>query len=113
MPLYKEELIIKDALFLKVKGVYQKIMFEDILYLKSDHVYLELFLTNNKTLLVRASLNDILSRLTKDFIRIHRSFIINSKYLTQIENGSLRINDKIIPVGKKYRQEILDKINYI
>ena len=113
VPLYKEELIIKDALFLKVKGVYQKIMFDDILYLKSDHVYLELFLTNNKTLLVRASLNDILSRLTKDFIRIHRSFIINSKYLTQIENGSLRINDKIIPVGKKYRQEILDKINYI
>ncbi len=109
----KEDLIIKDALFLKVKGVYQKIMFSEILYLKSEHVYLELFLTNNRTVLVRASLNDILSKLTNDFIRIHRSFIINSKHLTQIENGSLRINDKIIPVGKKYRQEILDKINYI
>jgi DNA-binding LytR/AlgR family response regulator len=112
-PVVNEELIIKDALFLKVKGVYQKIMFDDILYLKSEHVYLELFLTNNKTLLVRANFNNILNALNQNFIRIHRSYIINSKYLTQIENGSLKIENKTIPVGKKYRQEILNKINYI
>lgn len=109
----KEDSILQDALFLKVKGVYQKIMLNDILYIKSEHVYLELFLRNNKSLLVRATFNDIKSKLTKNFIRVHRSFIVNSIYLTQIENGIIRINDKVIPVGKKYRQEILAKINYL
>jgi DNA-binding LytR/AlgR family response regulator len=105
--------LIKDALFLKVKGVYQKILLDDILYVKSEHVYLEIFLKDKSTILIRASFTDILERLTKNFIRTHRSYIVNTSYISQIENGFLRINDKALPVGKKYRQLILDQINYI
>ncbi len=108
-----EDTIIKDALFLKEKGVFQKIKFEDILYLKSDHIYIELFLTNNKKSVVRGSLNEIISKLTNDFIRVHRGFIINTNHLQQIEAASLMINNQVIPIGKKYRQDILDKINFI
>ncbi len=108
-----EDTIIKDALFLKEKGVFQKIKFEDILYLKSEHIYIELFLINNKKSVVRSSLNEIISKLTSDFIRVHRGFIINTNYLQQIETSSLMINNEVIPIGKKYRQELLDKINFI
>ncbi|WP_138433084.1 LytR/AlgR family response regulator transcription factor [Winogradskyella algicola] len=102
-----------DALFLKIKGVYQKIKFNDILYLQSDHVYILIFLTNSKTILARATLNDMLDKLSKDFIRVHRSFIINSKFLTQISGNTVTVNDSVIPIGKKFRQVILEKINYM
>lgn len=102
-----------DSLFLKVKGVYQKIKFQDILYLQSDHVYIEIFLVSGKTVLVRATLNDMLGRLSKDFIRVHGSFIVNANHLTQITNNTLTINGIKIPIGKKFRQLILAKLNYI
>lgn len=102
-----------DSLFLKVKGVYQKIKFNDILYLQSDHVYIEIFLANSKTILARATLNEMLDKLSKDFVRVHRSFIINSKFLTQISSNTLKVNDTEIPIGKKFRLVVLEKVNYM
>ena len=108
-----DDLIIKDALFIKEKGVYNKISFDDILYLKSSHIYLEIILKDNKKSVIRGSLNDIINKLTNDFLRVHRGFIINSKHLQQIEGTSLMVNNEVIPIGKKYRQEILNKLNLI
>ena len=41
------DLIIKDTLFIKEKGVYIKIRFDEILYFKSSHIYIE---TKTKTI---------------------------------------------------------------
>ena len=102
-----------ENLIVKEKGVYKKIRFDDILYLKSEHIYLELFLKDNKKSVIRGSLNDIINKLTSGFLRVHRGYIINAKHLQQIETTSLKINNEVIPIGKKYRQDILDKINLI
>lgn len=106
-------LIIKDALFIKEKGVYNKLMFDDILYFKSSHVYLEIILKEKKKYLIRGSLNEIVNKVNAEFIRVHRGFIINTKHLQQIDSASLKINNEVIPIGKKYRQDILNKINKI
>ena len=111
--LNNENLVIKDALFLKEKGVYQKVRFEDILYLKSAHIYMEIIMKDKRKSVIRGSLNDIINHLTTDFIRVHRGFIINTKHLQQIESTILMVNNEIIPIGKKYRQDILNKINFI
>lgn len=108
-----ENLIIKDALFFKDKGVFTKLIFEDIYYLKSDHVYVEVFLKNKKTLVIRASLNDVITKLNDSFIRVHRGYIINIKYLEAIDNNTLKVHKKNIPIGKKYRENLLKKINFI
>ncbi|PHR71415.1 MAG: DNA-binding response regulator [Lutibacter sp.] len=109
----EENLIIKDALFVKDRGVFSKLLFQDILYLKSSHVYVEIVLKDNKTQVLRVSLNDIIKKMSKKFIRVHRGYIINLDYLEQIDNSSLRINKEVIPIGKKYRENLLKKINLI
>lgn len=108
-----ESLIIKDALFFKEKGVFTKLSFEDILYLKSDHVYVEIILKGNRNQVIRMSLNDIITKMSDKFIRVHRGYIINLDYLEQIDSNFLKINNKIIPIGKKYRETLLKKINLI
>ena len=108
-----ENLIIKDALFLKDKGVYIKIHFNDIIYLKSSHVYVDIILKDGRVQVVRISLNDVITKLSEKFIRVHRGYIINLDYLEQIDNASLKINKEIIPIGKKYKETILDKINLL
>ena len=111
--LNNESLIIKDALFIKKKGVFTKLLFEDIFYLKSDHVYVEIILKDNRTQVIRVSLNDVITKMSKKFIRVHRGYIVNLDYLEQIDNASLKINKEIIPIGKKYRENLLKKINLI
>ncbi len=106
-------LIIKDAFFVKDKSVFFKFLFDDILYIRSSHVYCEMFLKNNKIQLLRISLNDIVKKLNQKFIRVHRSYIVNLDYLERIDNTSIIIKENVIPIGKKYKQDILSKINFL
>lgn len=108
-----DNLIIKDALFIKEKGVYSKVQFDNILYLKSAHVYIEIFLKSNQKIVVRTSLNEIIKKLDSSFIRIHRGYIINTKHLSQISQNSVKILKNEIPIGKKYKDEIIKNINLI
>ena len=103
--------LAKDSLFIKENGMFIKIRFEDILYVKSDHVYVEIILTTEKKHVIRTSLNDILSRLNSWFIRIHRGYIINYKYLDQVYGNKLYVKGEELPIGKKYKEDILQKIN--
>ncbi|SDS44791.1 two component transcriptional regulator, LytTR family [Polaribacter sp. KT25b] len=105
--------VIKDAFFIKNKGSFLKIYFDDILYLKSDHVYVELHLKNTQQFLVRRSLNDILSSLDARFVRIQRSFVVNVKYISEVKTASVIINNSEIPIGKTYKEELIKFIKLI
>ena len=107
------DLVIKDALFVKDKGFFDKIDFKDILYLKAAHVYVEIFQKEGKHHIVRCSLNDIIHKMNSKFIRVHRGFIVNTAYIQQINDVSLKINQAIIPIGKTYRNALLKRINFI
>ncbi|MFI0430249.1 LytR/AlgR family response regulator transcription factor [Mariniflexile sp. HMF6888] len=109
----KEDSITKEAIFIKDKGVITKVLFNDIIYLKSDHVYVEVILKNKKVFLIRGSLNDTIKELNNNFIQVHRSYVINLDYLQQIDHKLLIIHDNQIPIGKKYHESILKKINRI
>lgn len=108
-----DNLIIKNSIFIKDKGYYSKVHFDDILYLKSAHVYIEIILKSHQKMVVRTSLNEIIQKLNENFVRIHRGFIINTKYLSQINQSSVKILNEEIPIGKKYKEDIVKRINLI
>lgn len=108
-----DELIIKDAFFIKEKNTYIKLKFEDILFIKSEHVYSEIQLTNNHKHVIRGNLNKIITKLSQKFARVHRSYIINLDYLEQIDQNAISIQNTSIPIGKTYKEELLQKINLI
>lgn len=103
-------LIIKDAIFIKHKHYFEKVKFEDILYIQSDHVYIEIITVNKQKYLVRDSLNNYINKLNNNFIRTHRGFIVNLQHLQAINHSHLKINTYNIPIGKNFRDELLKKI---
>jgi DNA-binding LytR/AlgR family response regulator len=108
-----QNLVIKDSFFVKDKGFYSKIHFDDILYIKSAHVYIEIVLKTNQKLVIRTSLSDILEKLNDSFVRVHRGYVINTKYLSQMTQTSVKILKEEIPIGKMYKKDILKRINLI
>lgn len=107
----QDDIIINNALFIKSKGIYHKITFDEITYLKADHVYTELKLEDEQSFTVRTSLNTIIAKLSSKFIRTHKSYIVNTDYLKQIGATELTINNEVIPLGKTFRKGILEKVN--
>jgi len=101
----------KDSILIKHKQLFLKIKFDDILFLKSDHIYVEIHTKDSEKFLVRDSLSKYLEVLSRQFVRVHRRFIVNTNYVKTIENESLYVNEHEIPLAKLYKKELLDKMN--
>ncbi len=106
----KGKMPIKDSLFIKQKNLFIKLKFEDILFIQSDHVYIEVITTDGQKYLVRDSLSKCIKKLDNNFIRVHRGYIINLSHLQTIDHNFIKIGDSKIPIGKHYRDELLSRI---
>lgn len=109
----ESSLIIQDTLFIKVNKVFVRLNFEEIVYLKSDHVYVVISMKDGTDYTVRGSLNDYMGKLSQDFYRAHRSYIFNLKHLAQLNLNSVSVGDIEIPIGKNQREELLNRINRV
>ena len=105
-----ESTVIKDALFIKEKHMFTKILLADILYIRSDDNYLELH-TNKKKFTIRETLKNILGQLPQNsFFKVHKSFIINLNAITAINYVHVMIDKIEIPITAENRTELLSKI---
>lgn len=104
------QIIIKDALFVKHKNLFQKVKFEDILFIKAEHVYVELNVQGNVKHLIRNSMNAFCEKMPENFFRVHRSYAININHLDAINNSYIVVGNQEIPIGKNYRDELMKMI---
>lgn len=104
-----------DFFFVKADKKLVKINFEDILYIEGlkDYVIIRQETGRVITLQTMKSLEDRLPA-TK-FKRVHRSFIVNIKKITAILGNMVELMEagkvKQLPIGKNYRDELLELIN--
>ncbi len=109
----KEEspFFIGDALFVKERNNFHKVKLKDIIYLKSDHVYIEINTISKGKFNIRGSFNEISENLSKQFFRVHRSYMINLDFLESIKSSSVIIENAEIPLSKSHREELLKIIS--
>ncbi len=105
------DIIIKDAFFIRSNNLFHKVKFADITYVKAEHVYVEISTNTNQKHLLRGSLTDFSAKLPDNFFRTHRSFIINLNHLETINYLYVVVNGNEVPIGKNYRNELLKKVN--
>lgn len=107
---HEDQSLIKDAIFVKDKNLFHKIKLTDIRYLKSEHVYVEVYTTDSKKHLIRGSLTKLSNRLPDYFYQTHRSYTINLNHMDAINSAYVIIGEDQIPIGKNYREELLSRI---
>ncbi|MBR9832089.1 LytR/AlgR family response regulator transcription factor [Acidiluteibacter ferrifornacis] len=73
-----------------------------ILYLEASGSYVKI-VTANSTFLERASLSLYEEELNDQFIRIHRSFIINKSHIEQYNATTVYINNTELPISRSYK----------
>ncbi|MCB9197420.1 MAG: response regulator transcription factor [Flavobacteriales bacterium] len=90
----------------------QRIAFKDIIYLRSDNVYVEVY-TTGKKLLVREKLSVIINKLPEQyFSRTNQSFCVNMNFVTAVEGNEVVLQGvtEKIPLSKKYRSAFFDQM---
>lgn len=93
------------TLTVRVEGITKEMKFDDICYMQSIGNYVKIFLKNSeKPITVYNSLKNFLDTTSsKQFIQIHKSFIININYLEKVEKEFVLLKNNIsIPLGRKY-----------
>jgi DNA-binding LytR/AlgR family response regulator len=103
----------KEFLLIKSEHKIVRINFADIKYIEGMREYVRFHLSNQKPVLTLLSLKKIEESLPDNqFMRVHRSFIVNLNQITTIERLRIVFDDKMyIPVGEQYREKFLEYIN--
>lgn len=99
-----------EILFLNVDKTLHKLVLNTILYIESDRNYLTV-VTENQKLSYIDSLKNWTKKLPENqFIQVHKSYIINSKFVSKISGNVLFVQDNKIPIGRTYKQDLLVKL---
>jgi two-component system LytT family response regulator len=104
---------VKDYLFLKKNSVLNKVPVKEILWIEALGDYVNVHTSDTKYTL-HTTLKAIESKLPKEqFVRIHRSYIIQLEHITSIDDFMISIHDKLIPVGSIYRENFMKRLNLL
>lgn len=94
----------KEYLMIKSGNSLVKVLPDDIQFIEAAGNYM-CFHVKGKKLMSLLNMKDVLEMLpSKDFVRIHKSYIISMKHLDAIEKHDVVIAGKQIPVGITFRE---------
>jgi DNA-binding LytR/AlgR family response regulator len=96
----------QSAIYLRADYSLIKVELAEILYVEGLQDYLKIHLQNQKPLIVRMTMKAMQDKLpAKDFIRVHRSFIIPVNRIDNVRNKTVDLQGVKIPIGPKYEED--------
>ncbi|MEQ8703834.1 MAG: LytTR family DNA-binding domain-containing protein [Phaeodactylibacter sp.] len=102
--------VANDHFYVKEDGMMVKVLMADVLWIEGmkDYIFIH---TATQRHMVLSSMKAAEEKLdSEQFMRVHRSHIINLNYVDALEGNTLHIQDHRIPVSKRYRSDVLEKV---
>ena len=78
----------------------------EILYIESNDREVTIYATENRTYRNKTGISQWESILGDDFIRIHRSYIVNREAITSIDKDFICIGEIELPISRKYYKAV-------
>lgn len=102
-----------NCLFVKTDK-FVKLSTENIMYIEASGNYVTIVISGHKYAILSSlsAFYDQLRKINPDFIRIHRSYIINLRQLDSFDHLHAIIGDQEIPIGKSFRDDFFTQVGY-
>ena len=97
------EIFVKDGTKLV------RLALDELIYLKAEANYVE-FVGESGAVLSLMSMKRLEELLPAEFIRVHRSYIVNRRHITRIEGAEVVLGKHRVPVSDSYRDELIRKL---
>ncbi len=99
--------------YLKVEGKYVRVAYDEILYFENAGDYVKVK-TTESSYIIYSTLKNIDAKLDNpQFLKVHRSFIVNLNKIKDIEEGTLVIEKKVIPISRANKSILMNKLNIL
>lgn len=103
----------ENHIFVKSDSKFVRISYDELLFVEALADYV-IFNSTKGKYIVHHTMKGIEKKLPiSSFSRIHRSYIINRNHISFIEDLTVSIGTKMIPIGASYREKFLEKLNQI
>ncbi|HEY2727815.1 MAG TPA: LytTR family DNA-binding domain-containing protein, partial [Parafilimonas sp.] len=97
--------ISESFIYLRADRKNIKVNFDDILFIESLKDYIKV-VTKEKSIITKQSISSLEENLPKNFIRIHRSFIVSLNKIEAYTNELIQIGKYELPISRSYRHEV-------
>jgi len=98
----KEEYII-----LKSGAKNHKVNITEILYIESLKDYIKVHMLSEKSIMSKYRISVIQQVLSnQEFLRVHRSYVINTRKISAFTSNDIDVNGIEIPIGASYKKEV-------
>lgn len=105
--------ILSDRIFIRFKERMVKVFLNDIKYIEAERAYCRVH-TTDKEYLITLPLKSFSEKLAADqFLRVHRSYMVNLSKVDELAEEYVVIGKKMIPVSKNYREEVARRLRTI
>lgn len=98
--------------YLTVKADHKlyKVLYSDIKYIEGMREYVSFHVPTGR-ITALMSLKSLEQELpSSQFIRCHKSFIVNKDYVTILDSNNLVVQEKNIPIGQSYKEKVVSEI---
>ncbi|GAB3964764.1 LytTR family DNA-binding domain-containing protein [Spirosoma terrae] len=102
----------RKEIYVKADGRYIRLPFEAIAYVENIGDYVKIH-TSTHTYVVYTTMKDLAEKLDSQFMRVHRSYIVHLDKIVDIEENTLVINNKVIPISRANKPELMNRINLL
>jgi len=102
-----------ERIFIKVDGRLQKLERDEILYIESMGDYVR-FITPEKKYITHNTIKNIEARVQgMNFMKVHRSYIVNLSSVDDLRDGELVVRGITIPVSKTHRTRVRERLKAV
>ncbi len=99
--------------YIKTDGRYIRLPYDEILYFENAGDYVKVQ-TKSASYIIHSTLKAIDAKLRSfEFLKVHRSYIINLKQIKDIEENTLVIEKKVIPISRANKPVLMAKLNLL
>jgi two-component system, LytTR family, response regulator len=83
-----------------------KVLLADILYIESLSDYVKIITQGKSVIITREKISKIEGKLTGPFLRIHRSFIVNTDKINNFSSETIDIGSMELPISRTYKKAV-------
>ena len=97
-----------EYMFVKTESRLERVVFSEILFVEAMENYVIIHTPSQKiiTMMTMKGMEEVLPG--SDFLRVHKSFIVNHRHISSIEGNEIKTGSTKIPISRKNKSQVMD-----
>ncbi len=105
--------VVQNSFFVKKGSMLVKVYLDNVQWIQAMDNYV-IIQTNTDQFIIHSTMKDVEMKLpSSKFLRVHRSYIIPLEKITVLDENSVLIGEKTIPIGKSYKEVFMSRLNFL